>query len=372
VDRTVTLFLCGDVMTGRGVDQILARPSAPEIHESYVRDARDYVGLAERMSGPILRSVSPAYIWGDALRELERAAPAARIVNLEVSVTASPDYWKDKGIHYRMHPANVACLTAARIDVCTLANNHVLDYGHTGLTETLDSLAAAALKTAGAGRTLTEAQQPAIVDRPGSGRIIVFALGSETSGIPPEWAATDERPGVDLLRDLSDATAAEVVERVRRVKRADDIVVASIHWGGNWGYEVPPAHVRFAHGLVDGGIDLVHGHSSHHPRPLEVYRNRLVLYGCGDFIDDYEGIGGHEPFRDDLVLMYFATLAPSTGELVGLRMTPMRIRKMQLNRASSEEGEWLRTTLGLISRAYGSRVEAAPDGRLALRWETSS
>src|SRR5262245_57535258 len=182
-------------MTGRGVDQILGRPSSPEIHEVSVRDARNYVGLAERASGPIPRSVSPAYIWGDALAELERAAPDARIVNLEVSVTSSAESWKDKGITYRMHPANVACLTAARISVCALANNHVLDYSHSGLAETLDTLAAAGLKTAGAGRNVAEAQRPAVVEGPGGGRVIVFALGSETSGIPPDWAATDERSG---------------------------------------------------------------------------------------------------------------------------------------------------------------------------------
>jgi poly-gamma-glutamate synthesis protein (capsule biosynthesis protein) len=99
----VTLFLCGDVMTGRGVDQILAHPCPPGIQEPYVRDARDYVALAEEANGPIPRPVSPTYIWGDALQELERIAPDARIINLETSVTTSDDVWPGKGIHYRMH-----------------------------------------------------------------------------------------------------------------------------------------------------------------------------------------------------------------------------------------------------------------------------
>jgi poly-gamma-glutamate synthesis protein (capsule biosynthesis protein) len=173
---------------------------------------------------------------------------------------------------------------------------------------------------------------------------------------------------VDLLEDLSDATAGRLVARVRQVKRPGDVVVASIHWGGNWGYEVPRAHVRFAHRLVDGGVDVVHGHSSHHPRPIEVYRDRLVLYGCGDLIDDYEGIPGYEEFRDDLVLMYFPVLAPRTGRLIGLRMAPMRIRKMRLNRASPAEAEWLRDRLSSICQPFGARVESAADGGLCLRW----
>jgi poly-gamma-glutamate capsule biosynthesis protein CapA/YwtB (metallophosphatase superfamily) len=366
----VTLFLCGDVMLGRGVDQILPCPSAPDIHEPYVRDARVYVELAEAANGAIPRPVDPAYIWGDALEQLARVAPDARVVNLETSVTRSDDWWKGKGINYRMHPANVACLTTARIDVCALANNHVLDYGYAGLEETLQTLTAAGVKTAGAGRDLAEAQQPAIVDLPGDRRVITFSFGTESSGIPTAWASSRERAGVDFLGDLSDATAGEVVDRVGRVKRPGTVVVASIHWGTNWGYAVPPAHVGFAHRLIGGGVDVVHGHSSHHPRPIEVYRGKLVLYGCGDLIDDYEGISGYEEFRDDLALMYFPTVEPSAGQLVELRMTPMRIAKMRLKQASPAEAEWLRDRLDRICDDFGTRVELAGDGSLVLRWES--
>lgn len=140
----------------------------------------------------------------------------------------------------------------------------------------------------------------------------------------------------------------------------------SIHWGDNWGYGVPAEQVRFAHRLIDGGISLVHGHSSHHPRPAEVYRGRLVLYGCGDCIDDYEGISGYEEFRDDLRLLYSASLAPGTGALQELRMVPMRARKMRLQRASPADSGWLTETLKRISRGFGSRVELQPDETLLL------
>ena len=108
--------------------------------------------------------------------------------------------------------------------------------------------------------------------------------------------------------------------------------MVSIHWGSNWGYGVHEDQVRFAHRLIDGGVDVIHGHSSHHPRPVEVYRGKLVLYGCGGCIDDYEGISGYERFRDDLRLLYFASVAPDTGSLTALRMVPMQARKMRLSR----------------------------------------
>jgi poly-gamma-glutamate synthesis protein (capsule biosynthesis protein) len=363
----VTLFLCGDVMTGRGVDQILPHPSGHQIFEPYVQDAREYVALAESRHGPISKPVTGTYIWGEALAELARVAPDVRIVNLETSVTASDDYWRGKGINYRMHPENIECLTAARLDVCSLANNHVLDYGYSGLVQTLETLTQVGVKHAGAGRNLVEAQAPAIVPLASGSRVIVFAFGTETSGIPRNWAARADGPGVDLLPDLSEATAARIVERVRQVKRERDLVVASIHWGSNWGYDVGSEQIRFARRLVDGGVHIVHGHSSHHPRPIEVYRNRLILYGCGDFINDYEGIEGYEQFRDDLVLMYFVALSPSTGELVSLNMTPMQIRQLKLNRPSEADCRWLRDTLDRVSAPHGAHVDLMPGATLKLR-----
>ena len=364
----MTLFLCGDVMTGRGVDQILPHPSGHQIFEPYVQDAREYVELAESRNGPISTPVTGAYIWGDALAEFARVRPDTRIVNLETSVTVSNDHWRGKGINYRMHPENVECLTAARIDVCGLANNHVLDYGYAGLAETLTTLTRAGLKTVGAGRSLPEARAPALVPLANSTTLVVFAFGTESSGIPSNWTARQDRPGIDFLRDLSEATAAGIFERERHAKSPRSLVVASIHWGTNWGYDVPRDHVRFAHRLVDGGVDIVHGHSSHHPRPIEVYRDRLILYGCGDFINDYEGIEGHEQYRDDLVLMYFATLSPATGELTALAMTPMEIRNVKLNKTSAADSQWLRETLQRVSAPYGTHVDLMPDGTLALRW----
>jgi poly-gamma-glutamate synthesis protein (capsule biosynthesis protein) len=366
----LTLFLCGDVMTGRGVDQVMPHPSRPAIFEPYVRDAREYVALAEAKNGTIPRSVDVSYIWGDALGELDRLGPDARIINLETSITRRDDYWRGKGINYRMHPANVGCLTAGHIDVCVLANNHVLDFGRRGLMDTLEVLRRAGLRTAGAGESLAAAQKPALVSCSDRARVIVFGFGAETSGILPAWAARDGRLGVDLLPDLSEKAAAAIVERVRRVKGPQDLVVASIHWGTNWGFEVPEEHVRFAHWLVDGGVDVLHGHSSHHPRPIEVYRNRLILYGCGDFINDYEGIAGYEQYRDDLVVMYFATFAPASGGLSALHMSPMQIKRFRLTRVSGEDAQWLRDTLDHACQPFATRIAAMPDGRLSLRWGT--
>ncbi len=259
---SMRLFLAGDVMTGRGIDQILPSPGNPRLHEPRVQDAREYLALAEAVSGPIPR------------------------------------------------PANLAAATA-----------------------------------------------PYVHDVAGKGRVLVYAFGSPTSGIPPAWAARQRRAGVSLLIDFSERAIREIAETIRRTRRPRDVVVLSIHWGPNWGYAVADDHRSFAHRLIDdAGVDLVHGHSSHHPKGVEVYRNLLILYGCGDLLNDYEGIGGYEEFRDDLALMYLADVDPGSGGLMRPELLPFKIREFSLNPPSDSEIGWLADRLGRECRRFGSDV----------------
>src|SRR5262249_13657219 len=129
--KSFRLFFSGDVMIGRGIDQILPNPSKPQFLESFVDDARVYIPLAKRRNGKIVYPVSLEYIWGDALQVWQKLKPTANIINLETAVTLSDDYWP-KGINYRMHPKNIGSLRKANIAVCCLANNHILDWGYDG------------------------------------------------------------------------------------------------------------------------------------------------------------------------------------------------------------------------------------------------
>ena len=355
-------------MTGRGIDQILPHPCDPAIHEPYMQSALGYVQLAEDKSGPLTRPVEHPYIWGDALAEFQRAQPDARIINLETAVTRS-DHWVDKGINYRMNPDNVGCLSAAAIDCCVLANNHVLDWGRPGLIETLDTLHAAGLRTAGAGRNRLQAEAPASLPVRNGGRVLVYSLATCSSGVPPDWAATESEPGVDFLPDLSQRSVERIAQRVRAVEGAGDLVVVSIHWGSNWGYDVSAEETAFAHGLVEhASVDLVHGHSSHHPKGIEVFRDKLILYGCGDFINDYEGISGHERFRSDLGLMYFPTLDLATGRLLRLELVPTQLMRLRVQRASAADSGWLCSMLVREGRRFGTSAELGESGRIELRW----
>lgn len=366
--RELRLFVCGDVMTGRGIDQILPHPEDPRLYEPWVHSATRYVELAEARSGPIGRALDPKYPWGDALEVLEKRRPVARIVNLETAVTTSAHAQPGKSIHYRMHPANVDCLAQAGVDCCVLANNHVLDWGSSGLVETMRTLDAAGIRRAGAGADVVEAARPAELALPG-GRLLVFAWAAMSSGVPPSWAATAASAGVALLESLDRRTADGLARTILAQRLPGDVVVVSVHWGDNWGFAVPREHREFAHALVrSGAADLVHGHSSHHVQGIEVVHGKLVLYGCGDFINDYEGIGGHEAFGPDLALMYFPVLDAATGELLELELVPLRRRRLRLDHANDADRRWVEQTLRREGDPFATGVQARPDGGFALAW----
>jgi len=347
------LLLAGDVMTGRGIDQVMPHPAPPALHEPSIHDARDYVRLAKRANGPIPASVAPDYIWGEALAEIEELAPDVRIVNLETAVTAHGRPWPHKGIHYRMNPDHLACLAAGRLDVCVLANNHVLDWGEEGFSDTLSSLRHAGFATAGAGRNGVEAAAPAVRALPGGRRLLVFAFAAYDSGVPPAWEA-DHCPGLNMLPP-DDTALARATGHILAHRRADDLVVVSLHWGGNWVERVPASHRHIARQFIDSGAaDLVHGHSAHHPLPAEIRRGKLILYGCGDLINDYEGIRHSGPARSDLVCLYAATLE-TDGCLRDLEVLPFRLRRFRLQRMTRDEREWLRAFLNRRSAPFGTK-----------------
>ncbi|MFD7845851.1 CapA family protein [Nocardia sp. NPDC059764] len=363
------VLLGGDVMLGRGVDQILPHPGDPLLRERWVEDARRYVEIAEKTNGPIPRPVDFGWPWGDIGPVIDQLAPALRLINLETAITRDGEYAPRKGIHYRMNPANLAALEAFRPDVCALANNHILDFGARGLRDTLDALGAARIRTAGAGTDIAAACRPAVLEPVTGRRVVIVSVASTSSGVPVAWAAQHHRPGVWLLdgppgRGVADHVAAHLLAH----DRTGDVLIVSVHWGPNWGYGVGLSEIQFAHRLIDAGVDIVHGHSSHHPRPIEIYRGKPILYGCGDVIDDYEGIAGHESYRPELRLLYLISLEPG-GQPTGIRMIPLRERHMRLEHAARADTDWLVEMLTHISHRFHTHIDRGTDDLLRIRWD---
>jgi len=159
-----------------------------------------------------------------------------------------------------------------------------------------------------------------------------------------------------MVFNLSEESADLLANLIKEKKVSGDIVIISIHWGSNWGYEINPLYRQFAHTLIDKtGATVIHGHSSHHPRGVEIYNGSLILYGCGDFINDYEGISGFDEFRSDLTFMYLVDIEES-GHLDSCRMIPFKIQKFRLNDVQEEDIKWLQRLYRNANHIEGTEV----------------
>jgi poly-gamma-glutamate synthesis protein (capsule biosynthesis protein) len=99
---------------------------------------------------------------------------------------------------------------------------------------------------------------------------------------------------------------------------------------------------------------------------MEVFQGRLILYGCGDFITDYEGISGYERFRGDLALMYFVELDSQSGELITARLVPMQMRRFRLERASPADAKWLCNLLKELGKPFATQANLGSDESITL------
>ncbi|MGD9021164.1 MAG: CapA family protein, partial [Lysobacterales bacterium] len=360
-DKDMKLLLCGDVMLGRGIDQVLPRPGDPKLQEHWrkVYDAREFIRRAQMKHGQIDKDRDAAYVWGDFLEEADGYAPDLRLVNLETAITAAGRAWPQKPVHFRMNPQNIDVLKTAKIDFCALANNHVMDWGQGGLEETIRTLDLAGIAHAGAGSGKGDAESPAILPVPGKGRVIVMSMGTASSGIPGAWAAGENRAGLNMV-ELHEACIERIRHLARGIRQAGDILVASVHWGGNYEPVVPQNQRQFARRLIDdAGVDIVHGHSSHHVRGIELHDGKLILYGCGDLVNDYEGMEKtpqRQALAPDLGLMYFTRVSPADGRVTELQMVPVTMRRLRITRGSGQDAERLKQVLNRECLELGTVV----------------
>jgi poly-gamma-glutamate synthesis protein (capsule biosynthesis protein) len=234
-----------------------------------------------------------------------------------------------------------------------VANNHVLDFGVVGMHETLETLHAASIGHAGAGKDLAQAQRPHIHTLPDGRRILVFGWGFADSHIAfAHWAADENRPGIALLADCGEDAARRITDCIAGWRQPGDIVIASLHWGANWVPQIPAAHKAFARVLIDrAGVDVIHGHSSHHVLPAELYKGKPILYGCGDLINDSEGKPENRARRGYLGALYFVDLHAETRQLTALRVQPVQRRRFRLELPSQEDSRWV------LQQVRGSRAE---------------
>jgi len=345
-------------MPARAIDWVLPKPTRGELREGVCAHAAEYAFLAERKAGVLIdRSrVTPRSLIGDLPAVVRDRAPIAHgIINLETSVTRSEDFAPGKAVCYRASEENVGMLldqlSLIGVNVASLANNHVLDFGKTGFVDTLNATrrfteeSAGKFVFVGAGRSEREASAPALIGENDT-KAAVFGLAFQNSGTPFSWSAMNPRTGPLGVStgDERDGVPRKMLLDVTRAKASGATVFVSVHFGSNWGWEIDPENIVAAHELIDAGADVVHGHSSHHPRTAELYKNKLILYGTGELLNDYEGIGDHpgfpaSRFLGDLRFAYFVDVDSSTGDFVRMYVHPMKQKLFTLVRGDARDAQ---------------------------------
>jgi poly-gamma-glutamate synthesis protein (capsule biosynthesis protein) len=261
-----------------------------------------------------------SYPWGDTL-ELLRSADVC-VCNLEcvISDLGSPWSVTPQVFHFRSAAKNIAVLAEAGIDAVSLANNHVLDYGLEALLEMSLLLGRAGIRHAGAGRNRAEARELAVIESCGV-RLGLFAFTDNR----PDWEAGEHHPGVwHVPVDLDDARMYQLLDLVKAARDQIDFLVVSAHWGANWGASPPPKHRIVGKALLDAGADIVFGHSAHVFRGIELCRDGAIMYGAGDFVNDYLV---HPLERNDQSCIWELDVAPDGLRKISLY--PIVIRNFQ-------------------------------------------
>ncbi|CAI7640969.1 unnamed protein product [Penicillium pancosmium] len=427
--RTFTLTFIGDVMLGRLVDQLF-----PE-HVNNLQD--EAVAASFKSEHPSILdngNYTPSSPWGTTLPLFQKSD--LNIINLETAVTTTHEPWPNKKFNYRMHPANLApILHSAGIDYANLANNHVLDFGSEGLVETAWTLKNARVAYSGAGETTNEAFKPAKLYLPRktllSHGCISMGTSSDSTGTittiapekdggvnylpvhiysgsdhPQDWSSVPNFHLIDYsprtrvqLRKLLLANGTmehpsesdsecdiyqHAARRRHQLEHHDDdnestqlsrsnapaLKIFSIHWGPNYTWKPADAIRSLAHFLIDEcGVDI----------GVEIYQGKVIIYGCGDFVDDY---ALNREFRNDLgaVWRVICSEIGREGELeqnepsglipVRLEIFPTRIERFRAMLLDSGDVDhvWVQERISALSRDFDTLVrgELGEEGQIIV------
>jgi poly-gamma-glutamate synthesis protein (capsule biosynthesis protein) len=294
------ILFAGDVMLGRLVNKVLAKDQF-------------------------------TYVWGNTIDIIKRADFS--LINLECAVSSNGKEWNKtfKVFHFRANLDAIRVLNSASIDYVSLANNHILDYDVEALLDTLDILDKNNISHSGAGRNLKEAIKPAIIEKKLKPKTsnnhnyyynvdkkevnnkdddlkntIRIGLISLTDN-EPGWEAKDDFAGINYIPITlePDKYYYRLQNYIEKAKKQSDLVIVSSHVGPHFRETPSMKYVNFAHKIIDLGADIYWGHSNHMPQGIELYKhnnnNKIILYDCGDFIDDY-AIDSN--YRNDLSFIF--------------------------------------------------------------------
>jgi len=233
-----------------------------------------------------------------------------------------------------------------------------------GCLETMDVLKNNNILFAGCGVNSIEAKKPALMNMSGR-KIAVFSYSDH----PDNFSSTENKMGINFINTSKNAIQESfelIKENIMQYRNNVDIVIFSIHWGYNYSWEPPDHFQEMARNLIRNGlVDIIHGHSSHHIQGIEICERKPIIYGCGDFVDDY---AVDDTYRNDLGLLYRVHWNMTTNKFDHLELFPTEISQFQVNLSSnnSRSYNWIKKTLKELSARFGTKIDEE-EGKLIIR-----
>ncbi|KAF2655523.1 polyglutamate biosynthesis protein [Lophiostoma macrostomum CBS 122681] len=338
--------LVGDVMLGRLIDQLLP---------THIHSPEEAVMVKKFLAeNPELQAYDFTSPWNNTLHLFHSSH--LNLINLETAVTTHPYAWPDKVFNYRMHPTNIQCLKEARVSYVSLANNHTLDFAGPGLLETVRTVKSAGIAFAGAGESRDEACRPAVMELKHEAESYTVHVYS-ASDHPRDWSSV---PNFHLIGYLP-SNRKRLKSLLTTTYSEPDLKIFSVHWGPNYSW-TPSDDIRsLAHFLIDEcGVDVIHGSSSHHIQGAEIYNGKLIIYGCGDFVDDY---AVNKEYRNDLSALWrvgveVAEEGQKRLSVKRLELFPNRIKRFQAHQLREDDPDhrWVCKTFKELCKKLGTNI----------------
>ncbi|MEO0225618.1 MAG: CapA family protein [candidate division WOR-3 bacterium] len=245
----------------------------------------------------------------------------------------------EKPYCFRADTVSFYGLKNAGFNIFSLANNHTLDWGEEALLDTRDIIEQNGLYAVGAGKDQTRAIKPVVINR--NGLKIAFLA---SIGIPFPKITRKNRPGP------AQAELEDIMVEVNRIRDSVDFVVLSLHWGNEYQSEPTREQIKWAHKLIDQGVDMIIGHHPHCLQSIEVYKGRIILYSLGNFIFDQRKLYQRQSGIFSCIFR--------KGQIDSARFIPVILKNFQPNIAQGEEFKLIEKKIVRISKKYRLQVIA--------------
>ncbi|MHB8872841.1 MAG: CapA family protein [Myxococcaceae bacterium] len=350
-----TLFVTALLLLGAGP------PPARPLTLTFAGDVTLGYHFEEYFDEQVKKGTPSEQMLGYGFKQVRAAAKAGDlfVVNLECPLTSRGEKIP-KNFNFRSRPELVGVLARGGVDVVSLANNHLMDYGAVGLADTLQALDEAKIVHFGAGANLAEARRPAIVER--NGRKIAFLgyffLGDRNIE-PPEVLATETTPGVAGTHADDGVIDRWLAEDIALAKKQADLVIPFFHWGREGSHLPEEYQTRLAHLAIDAGAAAVVGAHPHVLQGMELYKGAPVLYSLGNFV-----FGGNWDPKDKetaLVELRFGSKGFTSAKLLPARSDRYPEFPMQPVPVKGEEADSVLKSLGDYSKGFPRTLpELAP------------